>query len=61
MFISYDNLKQALKEDVDYTFEFGLSVGINDSLGWKCNNGFNSTDLTTLAKIKEDGIYYSIL
>lgn len=61
MFISYDNLKQALKEDVDYTFEFGLSVGINDSLGWKCNNGFNSTDLTTLPKIKEDGIYYSIL
>ncbi len=61
LFLSYDNITQGLKEDVDYNTEFGFSFGVNDAEGWRCNNGFNTTDLTILPKIKEDGIYHSIL
>lgn len=57
IFFSYDTLKQIFREDIDVTTKIGITFGVNDAYGWKCNDGFNTSDFTKIMTIKENGIF----
>lgn len=55
-YFPYTSLTQILKENVDSTTKLGLGIGVNDAYGWKCNEAFNTTNLSLLPEITEKGI-----